>query len=169
MEEGEARRAAIRVKGAEVAVALLFLALGGLVIYDSVRLGIGWQEVHGPRPGYFPFYVGAIIVVAALVNIVNALRVPDDKNATFVELGQLKLVLTVLVPAAVYAALVGWIGIYVSSILFISFFMRWLGKYPWWKVAAVSLGAAAVFFVIFEIWFKVPLPKGPVESFLHLD
>jgi hypothetical protein len=26
-----------------------------------------------------------------------------------------------------------------------------------------------VFFVIFEIWFKVPLPKGPVEGWLGLD
>ena len=94
MGEGEERRAAIRVKGAEVGVALLFLALGGLVIYDSVRLGIGWQEVHGPQPGYFPFYVGAIIAIAAVVNLVRALLVPGEKNGTFVQLGQLKLVLT---------------------------------------------------------------------------
>jgi len=169
MDEGEERRAAFRVKGAEAAVALAFLALGGLVIYDSVRLGIGWQEVHGPRPGYFPFYVGAIIAISALINLVRALLVPDEKDGTFVQVGQLKLVLTVLVPTAIYAALVTWIGIYVSSILFISFFMRSLGKYAWWKVVAVSIGAAAVFFLIFEVWFKVPLPKGPVESFLRLD
>jgi len=95
--------------------------------------------------------------------------VPDASNKTFVEVGQLKLVLTVLVPTAIYAAAVTWIGIYVSSILFISFFMRWLGKYPWWKAAAVSLGAAVVFFLVFEIWFKVPLPKGPIEELLRLN
>lgn len=168
MQEGESR-AAFRVKSAEVVVAALFFALGALVMYDSVRLGIGWQEVHGPRPGYFPFYVGLLIAVSALVNLVRALLVPVAKDRAFVQRGQLKLVLAVLVPTAIYAALVTWIGIYVSSILFISFFMRWLGKYPWWKVLAVSVGAAAVFFVIFEIWFKVPLPKGAVESFLGLD
>jgi hypothetical protein len=47
--------------------------------------------------------------------------------------------------------------------------MRWLGKYTWWKVAAVSLGTVVVFFLVFEFWFKVPLPKGPLESFLKLD
>jgi hypothetical protein len=169
MNEGEEPRAAFRVKSAELALAGFFLLLGALVIYDSVRLGIGWRDVEGPQPGYFPFYVGAIIVVASLVNVVRALLVPQDRNATFVQRGQLKLVLTVLVPTAMYAALVGWIGIYVSSILFISFFMRWLGRYSWWKVVAVSVGAAVLFYLIFEIWFKVPLPKGPVESFLHLD
>jgi len=169
MSEGEEGRAALRTKSAEVVVVALFFLLGGLVIYDSVRLGIGWQEVHGPRPGYFPFYVGLIICVSSAINLAQALLVADEKNTTFVQLGQLKLVLTVLVPTAIYAALVTWIGIYVSSVLFISFFMRWLGRYPWWKVVAVSVGAAVVFFLIFEIWFKVPLPKGPLESWLGLD
>jgi hypothetical protein len=56
------------------------------------------------------------------------------------------------------------LGIYVASALFIAFFMRHLGKYPWLKIAAVSVGTMFVFFVMFEIWFKVPLPKGPVEA-----
>jgi len=170
MTEGREGRAAFRHKSAEIAVAALFFLLGALVIYDSLRLGVGWQEVHGPRPGYFPFYVGLIICVSAAITLVRALLMPRAAgDRTFVQVGQLKLVLTVLIPTAIYAALVTWIGIYVSSILFIGFFMRWLGKYAWWKVAAVSLGAAVVFYLIFELWFKVPLPKGPVESFLKLD
>jgi putative tricarboxylic transport membrane protein len=143
--------------------------LGAIVIYDSARLGIGWQEVHGPRPGYFPFYIGLIICIASLVNLVLALRVPAAQNKAFVERGQLKMVLTVLIPTAIYATLVTWIGIYVSSVLFIGFFMRWLGKYPWWKVALVSVTTVVVFYFIFEIWFKVPLPKGPLETLLGIN
>ncbi len=170
MAEGPGQgRAALRHKAAELIVAGLFLLLGVLVIVDSLRLGIGWQEVHGPRPGYFPFYVGLIICVSAAITFVRALMIGEPQNKTFVQVGQLKLVLTVLVPTAIYAALVGWIGIYVSSILFVAFFMRWLGKYAWWKAAAVSIGAAVVFYLIFEAWFKVPLPKGPLESLLGID
>lgn len=150
-------------------MAALFFIFGAIVITDSVRLGVGWQEVHGPRPGYFPFYIGLIICISSLVNAVLALRVPRAQDKTFVEVGQLKLVLTVLIPTAIYAALVTWIGIYASSVLFIGFFMRWLGKYPWWKVVLVSIGTAVVFYLVFEIWFKVPLPKGPIESLLGLN
>jgi hypothetical protein len=100
---------------------------------------------------------------------VRALTLRGERNKTFVQVGQLKMVLTVLIPTAIYAFLVTWIGIYVSSVLFIGFFMRWLGKYPWWKVVVVSLITVAVFFVVFEIWFKVPLPKGAVESLLGLN
>ena len=166
-EEGE-RRAALRLKSAEVLVAALFFAVGVVVVYDSVRLGFGWQEVHGPQPGYFPFFIGLIICVASLINIARALALRPERNKAFVYAGQLKLVLAVLVPAAVYVAAVAWIGIYAASFLFIGFFMRWLGAYPWWKVAAVSAAAVAVFFLIFEKWFLVPLPKGPLESLLGL-
>jgi hypothetical protein len=75
----------------------------------------------------------------------------------------------VLIPSAVFVALVGWIGIYVSGALFVALFMRWLGKYAWWKVAAVSIGNSVVFYLIFEVWFLVPLPKGPLEALLGLD
>jgi putative tricarboxylic transport membrane protein len=173
MSEGpagpEAGKPAFRQKSAEIAVAALFFVFGAIVIYDSVRLGFGWQEVHGPRPGYFPFYIGLLICVSAAVNLVRALRIAPSQNKTFVQRGQLKLVLAVLIPTVIYAALVTWIGIYASSVLFIGFFMRWLGKYPWWKVLAVSLATVVVFYLIFEIWFKVPLPKGPVETWLGLN
>jgi len=161
-------RAAFRTKTAEIVVATLFLLLGALVIYDSLRLGVGWQEVHGPRPGYFPFYVGAIICVSALINILRALTIRPERDRAFVGVAQLKLVLSVLVPTAIYAAVVGWIGIYVASTVFIAFFMRWLGKYPWWKLAAVSIGTSVAVYLFFEVWFKVPLPKGPLESLLGI-
>jgi hypothetical protein len=144
-------------------VAALFFIFGAVVIVDSVRLGFGWQEVHGPRPGYFPFYIGLLICIASVVNFARALLLlKGERNKTFVQVGQLRLVLTVLIPTALFAALVTWIGIYASAVLFIGFFMSWLGKYAWWKVIPVSIGTVIVFYLVFEIWFKVPLPKGPI-------
>jgi len=139
-----------------------------LVMYDSVRLGSTWGD-DGPKPGYFPFYIGLIMTVAAVMNLARGFVIPADRNPPFVLAGQLKMVLTVLVPAAIYAGAIGWIGIYVSSIVFIAFFMRWLGKFAWWKVAAVSIGTAVALFLIFERWFLVPLPKGPIEALLGLN
>jgi hypothetical protein len=160
------QRPALRLRSAEIGVALVLFALGAIVIFESLRLGIRWQEVHGPEPGYFPFYLGVFICAACAVTVVLALRMPAERNKAFVKVGQLKLVLSVLVPSAVFVALVGWIGIYVSAVLFVALFMRWLGKYPWWKVAAVSVGHSVVLFLIFEIWFLVPLPKGALERAL---
>ena len=168
MSAGGGGRAALRHKTAEIAMALAFLAIGGIVIFDSLRLGARWGD-EGPQPGYFPFYIALIICVSAVMILFRALRLRPEQDKTFVGAEQLKLVLAVLVPTAVYVALIGWLGIYVASTAFIAFFMRWLGKYVWWKVAATSIGTSVFFFLIFEVWFKIPLPKGPLETLLRLN
>jgi hypothetical protein len=168
MTEEREGRVAFRIKSAEVAVAALFLATGALVMYDSVRLGATWGD-DGPKPGYFPFYIGLIMTVAALVNLARGFKIPAEKNGPFVLAQQLKMVLTVLVPTAIYVGAISQVGIYVSSIVFIAFFMRWLGKFAWWKVAAVSFGTMVALFLVFERWFLVPLPKGPIEAFLGVN
>lgn len=167
MSQGGEERPAFVMRTAEIVVALGFLALGALVMYDSARLGSGWKE-DGPQAGYFPFYIGAIICISSLINLVAGIRA-KSAGQPFVGVGQLKLVLSVLVPTIVYVGLIKGLGIYVASAVFVAFFMRWLGKYAWWKVAAVSLGNSIFFFLIFEIWFKIPLPKGPLEAFLRLN
>ena len=171
--EGGEGRAAFRQKSAEIVTAALFLLAGAIVIYDSMRLGAKWAE-DGPEAGYFPFYIGLILGISALLNLAAALLRKADSGA-FVEVGQLKMVLSVLVPSSIYVLLIGGIGsipglgIYVASVVFIAFFMRWLGKYDWWKLAAVSIGNSVFFFVIFEVWFRIPLPKGPLEALLRLN
>jgi len=158
-------RPAFGQKSAEIVVAALFLLLGAIVVWDSVRLGARWGD-DGPQAGYFPFYIALLVCLSSAVNLVTAALKKRDADRTFVEVAQLKLVLSVLIPSVIYVALIAWLGIYVASAIFVGFFMRWLGKYPWWKVAAVSIGNSVVFFLIFELWFKVPLPKGPLENLL---
>lgn len=168
-QEGGGRgRAALTQKTAEIGMAVVFLAAGAVVIYDSLRLGAKWAD-DGPQAGYLPFYIGLIMCFASLVNLVRAALVAPAKGKAFVEVEQLKLVLAVLVPTAIYTALIGWLGIYVASILFIGYFMRWLGHYAWWKLIAVAVGNSVFFFVVFEFWFKIPLPKGPLESLIGLN
>jgi hypothetical protein len=162
-----ADRPALQLRSAEIGVALILFALGALVIFESLRLGMRWGD-EGPQPGYFPFYLGVFICVSCAVTVVLALLMPAERNKAFVKVGQLRLVLSVLIPSALFVGLVGIIGIYVSAVLFVALFMRWLGKYPWWKVAAVSIGHSVVLFLIFEIWFLVPLPKGQLERWLGI-
>ena len=163
---GKEERAAFSQQTAELVAAAVFFALGALVIWDSLRLGAQWAD-DGPQAGYMPFYIGIIICVSSAVNFARGLAAAQKAKA-FVEVGQLRMVMAVLVPTAIYTAAISWIGIYVASILFIAFFMRWLGQYAWWKLAAVSIGNSVFFFLVFEVWFKIPLPKGPLESLVGL-
>jgi hypothetical protein len=147
----------------EIGVAA-FLGLVGLItIIGSIRVGIGWGA-EGPQSGFFPFYVGVIIILTSAVNLVRA--VPEKSGALFAEWGQLRQVMAVVVPTAVYVFAIPYTGIYLASAILIAFFMIWLGKYRVGITAAVAIGVPVVLFLMFEKWFLVPLPKGPIETFL---
>ena len=74
--------------------------------------------------------------------------------------------LAVLLPLAAYVAVLGFIGIYVASAVYVALFMWRFGRYPLVRGAIVGVAIAVVLFLMFEVWFLVPLPKGPVESLL---
>ena len=99
------------------------------------------------------------------MTLVRALMMPAGKNKTFVQVGQLKLVLTrARADRRCYVALVGWLGIYVSSVLFIALLHALARQVPVVESGGgVARPRCVAFFLIFEIWFKVPLPKGPLE------
>ena len=151
-------------RAVEVGVALVIIGFAVLVIIGSIKAGIDWGA-EGPRAGFFPFYIGLFILLASLVNLFTAfMDLPRDQ--LFAQWGQLLRVVSVLVPTAIFVGLIPWLGIYVSSVLLIALFMKWLGKYRWHIVAAVSIGVPVATFLVFEKWFLVPLPKGPVETML---
>ena len=152
-------------KTVEAGVTLLIALFGVIVIAGSVKAGINWGA-EGPRAGFFPFYVGIIIVAASAVNLWSGLR--EDDTSLFAEWGQLRQVLSVVIPTAIYVGVMPFTGLYVASIVFIGWFMRWLGKYSWLTVAAVAIGMPVIAYLIFERWFLVPLPKGPLEEWLGL-
>lgn len=170
MQQQDHGRAVGSIRLWESIVAVLFMIFGSGVMWDSWRIGARWGS-DGPQAGYFPFYIGLFILVSALVILVTALRMSREEGGEpFVRWGQLKMVLIVMVPTVAYVALIDnpWfsLGIYEPSILFIAAFMRLLGKYGWLKTAAVSIGVIVAFFLMFEVWFQVPLPKGPLEAAL---
>jgi hypothetical protein len=161
----ESAHRAVRIVTMDVVVAALILALGALVVYESNRLGSGWDE-NGPQAGYFPFYIGLLICICSAVVFVQSFVKLRTDRRVFVRLDQFKQVLVILLPSAAYVLGVQLIGIYVPSAVFIVLFMKFVGKYRWLRSAAVGLGVSVSAFMLFEIWFKIPLPKGPLERLI---
>lgn len=154
----------------ELAVAALLVAVGALVVTDSVRVGTGWGD-DGPRSGYFPFYIGLLLSLSGAWilgrELLRGWRQGGDGGA-FAERAQLWQVVAVFVPMVVHVVLIYVIGIYIASALLIAYFMRRYGQFGWAAVAGVALGVPCGLFFVFERWFLVPLPKGPVEHLLGL-
>jgi len=152
-------------KMVEASVTTLVGLFGVIVIIGSLRAGINWGA-EGPRAGFFPFYIGLCILISVAINLLNLFR--EEKNGLFAEWGQLRQVMSVVIPTAIYVSSISFVGLYVASIVFIAWFMRYLGKYGWLIIAAIAIGMPVVTYIVFERWFLVPLPKGPVEEWLGL-
>jgi putative tricarboxylic transport membrane protein len=160
----EAGGSPVATRWPELLVALLLVAIALLVIGDSLRVGAGWAD-DGPRAGYFPFYIGLALLGAGLWIAAAQLRAWRAVKV-FSTRTEARQVLTVLWPMIVYVVLIKFIGIYVASALLIGFFMTRHGEHRLVTRAAVAIGVPLVFFLVFERWFLVPLPKGPLEALL---
>lgn len=164
---GAEPRAGVSTYIADAVVALLVLLLGAIVLQGSWKLGSGWTS-NGPGPGYFPFYIGIILCVAGAGIFLQALLGKKKNRDIFVDHEQLRRVLSVLVPALVYVLAVQFVGLYIASAIYISGFMIVLGKYSPVKSVITGVVINALFFMMFEVWFKVPLFKGSLDPLSFL-
>jgi len=151
------------MRTADLTTAVVLMAAGVLVVWDSLRLGIGWGS-DGPQSGFFPFWLAVLLMVSCAAIAWQAWR--RASRATFVTREQLKPVLTTLLPSAGFVVLTQFVGLYVASALFMTFYMRWIGRYGWVPIVLVAVLFPVLTFVIFETWFLVPMPKGPLEAWL---
>jgi len=162
----EAAERGFATRWVELCVALLICAGGVLVIVDSMRVGARWGS-DGPEAGYFPFLTGTCLLAAGLwIAVATLYRWRKLAGTTFVTAEQLKPVLSMLLPTIAYIVAIRFIGIYLASAIFIGAFMVWKCKYRMPATLSVALGVPVAMFLLFEIWFLVPLPKGPIERML---
>jgi hypothetical protein len=151
----------------DAVVAAVLFVLGVVVIVQARALGAGWTS-DGPGSGYFPFYIGCILCIASAGIFWQAVVSKKRDVGAFVDREQLVRVLSVFVPALVYVLAIVYLGIYVASAIYIAGFMIVLGKYRAWKAVLIGIVVNAVFFAMFEVWFKVPLYKGALQPLAFL-
>jgi len=159
MSENSNHDSVVSMRTMEIITALMFIVVGVVVMVGSLKLGAKWGS-DGPESGYFPFYISLIILICSSVTLIQSIRAKELADETFVEREPFRQVMAVLIPAALFVLGVQLIGIYVAGVLYITFFMVWLGKYAVWKALAVGLGVSIVLYMMFEYWFQIPLPHG---------
>jgi hypothetical protein len=155
----EAERTGVPTFAVEAGVAALVLLAGLVVLFGSRKLGSGWTT-DGPGAGYFPFYIGIILCISGLGTLYQSLFGKARNMEIFVDGEQIKRVLVVLIPAAVYVVAIQLVGMYIASAVYIAGFMIILGKFSRVKSVITALVISVLFFYMFEVWFKVPLHKG---------
>jgi len=149
---------------AEIVTALVTLALGVTIVVGAREFGTGWSA-GGPEPGTFPFYVGLLVTAASAGNMIVAWR-RRHSGRLFVTATQLRRIAAFGVPILGFVALALTLGFYVATAIYLALVMRVQGGFRWLACIAVAAGTSLFFFAVLEVWFKVPLLKGPLEALL---
>lgn len=149
---------------ADIVVSFLLLAMGIVLGWENWRIGARWSA-EGPQTGFFPFYLSLILIGASLWGLLMAALAGKGDGQSFVDQDQLKRVMQVLIPTIIYVAALKYCGIYLSSAFLVFAFMRFLGGSSWWASSLTGVGFSGIIFWLFEIQFKVVLPKGPIEAY----
>ena len=151
----------------EIALACLVALVGAIVTYGSLETGIGWSE-SGPDAGYFPFYIGIIIIIASSSALIESIIRQRHKKEVFLTWEQGVRVFSFFGPLFLFVVLSTFMGMYVGLIVYLFCVMVFQGHYSLIKAVTVSLGTAVLFYCVFEVWFQVPLLKGPLEPLLGI-
>jgi putative tricarboxylic transport membrane protein len=73
-----------------------------------------------------------------------------------------KNAMIILVSLLAYALLLFPLGFVITTTLFIAFLLRAIVPQRWSVVIACSILTAAASYLIFEVWLKAQLPRGPL-------
>jgi hypothetical protein len=151
----------------EVVTALATLVFGLIVIAGGVEYEHGW-DASGPKPGYFPFYIGILIVIGSAAVLAQTLLGRARITDPFVTAKQARRIAAFVLPVAGFVVLANVLGLYVATAVYLCGVMMLQGGYRWPAAALTAIAMAVFFYVLFERWFKVQLLKGPLEAWLGI-
>lgn len=143
---------------ADVAAAVAFLLVAGVLLWESVRLGAGWGP-SGPQPGFFPALASLLMAAGAAGAGLQAVR--GGAGEPFLEgPEEASELVRVGLPMVAAVAAIAWLGFYVVAALYVSLFVWWYGRYRWYLSLPSGVILAGLLYWTFERAFKVFLPKS---------
>lgn len=138
-------------------VALFWVALGILLCYGAIRLGVG--SATEPGSGFIFFWSGLILAVLSLISVAESLRDGEEANPGIGVMNWRKIVL-VLLALLLYAFLLERLGFVLTTFLLLNFLLALIEGAHWGKALGVASAAALGSFAVFELWLKIRLPHG---------
>ncbi|MEM7044280.1 MAG: tripartite tricarboxylate transporter TctB family protein [Pseudomonadota bacterium] len=158
------------VRTAEIVMAVLMATLSIVFMMKSAELNIGWVPERGPGSGAWPFWLATGMLICCLFTIVRwfTRATPESRStASFISPSALTMVLLTVVSLAVLLLLIQWIGIYFALMLFLIFYLKFMGGHGWLLTLAITVAMPVVVFCLFEWALTILLPKGISEPLFY--
>ena len=134
---------------------------------DAARFdNIGFDDSGAPGSGFWPFWLGVIMLVSCIWTGINwALRLTPASvsSAPFLDSYGRKMLLTVGGGLIGFLVLIELAGFYGGMLVFLVYYIRFLGRHGWAVTLSIAIGVPVVCFFFFDIAMRIVLPKGHLE------
>lgn len=147
------------MRKADRITAALLLAFAAVFSAAALKYYTWWGD-SGPGSAFMPFWLGLVMAALALLLLVRGPRAADNLVDWKPSREGAKRVLAVLGVTVAFVVLMQVIGMIAGVALFLAVLMRYLERQPWWLTIVISVGAAALNWVVFAHWLHVPFPLG---------
>ena len=161
-----------RAKGrSELGVALLLLALGGLVLGDASRINAGLTQAGVVGPRAVPILVGALLVVCSVLLAVDVVRGGrgEAEGGEDVDLAHPADWRTVLLLVAAFLAnvvLIEPVGWWFSGAVLFWGCAYALGSRHYVRDAVIAFALSLSTYYVFAAGLGIPLPAGVLQGIL---
>ena len=137
-----------------------FLAfLGVVTLFAASKITGGLEERLPPRT--LPYTVGVIILICGGLLAIRSWRLRgEDLVIKWPDRRGIIRVLITLVSVGVYLALMDPLGLPLSTFLYVSFTVWYLGKYRPWYPLLIGFLSGAISYVVFIYLLELSFPMG---------
>lgn len=148
------------MKKADLITGIVLLILSGYVIYEATMMPP--SGTFGPGSGFFPFWLGIILAVLALILMVGAaLRTQGEEDAhPFPAWSTMAIVGKILGGLILFAVLMETVGFTVNTLLFVTYLMKVVQKERWSQTIVIAVATTACLFIVFQLLLGITLPKN---------
>jgi len=150
------------VRPYQVGTAAAIVLIAAVAMFDSRGV---FELKQGTSPGdvgpsWYPFWSAALMALAAVWVGVRSLTTPQPAESPFATRDSVTSVLKLVIPMALFAYSFRWLGFYFATAAYMGFFAWYLGRYRWWAILAVSVITPLAIYLLFEVAFRLILPKS---------
>lgn len=158
------------VRTAELVMAIVLALCSIGLMVKSAELNIGWIEGRGPGSGAWPFWLSAGMLLCCLMTFYRWVRriTPESRNTNlYMTHGTVVIVGTSAGAILFLLGATHLIGLYFSLMLFLLFYLKYVGRHSWVLTIALTIGIPVFIFCLFEWALKIPLPKSITEPLFY--
>lgn len=147
----------------EFITAGILAVLSIYMMWKSTELEVGYIRGEGPGGGAWPFWLSGIMLICTGLIAFNAFRrtsPPSQSTEPVLDAEGRKMLLQVFGGIFGFVALVGIISMYGAMMVFLFYYLWFLGRHTLRLSLIISIATPIIFFFFFEALMRVTMPKG---------